>query len=587
MASLEELQEELVRQSSRRLEVEHDRVRLEELWRSSVKQLAAAKTEYTALQEENAALAQRLNDMEDELADLSSSLVDQANQQVSDANRRAAAAHKLVEERDGVIEFQQAQLHALKEMLERNEEERSQTKRVQSARNMARVASQSSEAVLKSPMLVEPGSPAMFASPGRTDSPFEPIKVGNTGSRIAATALPGIITRELVLDLDAYASPLRPIMRTDLRDFTEFLAAWGSERDVHPTMFAKLETPPWRRVKFVQRVIQEDIETTLRLDRTPHLSWLSSRAFLNGVLDQTLLLEPVSAKERPWAQRPSQPCLLCGENRSDAVYSRTFWARPAAEAETIVLDLTCVMKTRLVCEFVAFLRSLASRPLTSDVDKQVRAWRQCNSMREQLFWARTGGLFPEAAEALEAVMSSAKDDFEFDVEERFDSEPADNLNRGESPQDAASPVPQASLGAAILKDVKATASPTASLTASPTDPSAGGYAGDPAIGYAHKDANRGVNSSSGVSTGADASISTGLDAAVDASDAESGATRLSHSFVDEGQEFQDAVDTMDTTKSLSNNYEGETEPASASPHQNGTDLPTPIVEALTISPHGG
>lgn len=531
MASLEELQEELVRQSSRRLEVEHDRVRLEELWRTSVRQLAAAKAEHTALQEENAALAQRLSDMEDELADLSSSLVDQANQQVSEANRKAAAAHKLVEERDDVIEFQQAQLHALKEMLERNEEERSQSKRVQSVLNMARLALHSSETTPRSPMPAEPGSPANLASPGRIDSLFEPSKAETSTSGTSATARPEIITRELVLDLDAYASPLRPIMRTDLRDFTEFLAAWGSECDVHPTMFAKLETPPWRRVKFVQRAIQEDIETTLRLDRTPHLSWLSSRAFLNGVLDQTLALEPVSAKEWPWAQRPSQPCLLCGENRSDAIYARDFWARPAAEAEAIVLDLTCVVKTRLACEFVSFLRCLANRPPTSDVDAQIRAWRQCNSMREQLFWVRTGGLFPEAAEALEAVLSSAKNDFDFDPAFSLENANENDIENAEN----------ATKNASVTGERART-----NVTKSGAD--------------ATKPNERAHASENATECSAYTNVSS-ANATEFAEDYTRIAFELDKGVGGEGQEFLDAVDTLTS------------------------DSPVPTVEALTISPY--
>lgn len=450
MASVEELQEELVRQSTRRLEAEHERSQLEESWRAVNKELNSSRQRINALESDKAVLAQqneeytqreqemqeRLESMELELAELSSSLLEQANQKVGDANRRAAATLKLVTERDMLIESQGAQLQALKEML--NEVGEASSKRDSESRLVKGAFGTHGGAR---------GTPSAPSTPnlGTTSTPGTPSDTANTrivsgttngGGRsvsgASATLAAGAanadqLSRDLILDLDAYSSPLRPLMRTDIREFQEFQEVWGVEKNSHPSRFGKLESAPWRRPRFVQRAIQEDIEATLRLDRSPHMSWLQSRAFMSGVLDQTLTLEPCSQKEYPWRLRPSHPCLLCGENRSAEKYARSYWAITYTGAEPIVLDLACVAKAQLSCEFVSFLKYIADMQ-PSDLKTQKKAWSQCIMLREQLFWARTGALFPELSDEIWEMLNYDKyNDFDFetvDAQQNIDSSPS-------------------------------------------------------------------------------------------------------------------------------------------------------------------
>ena len=367
MATLAELQEEVVRQSTRRLEAENELTEMEQRWRAELK-------ENNLLKSQNAEMQAEMNLCRSEVADLSTSLLDQANRKVEEANRRA---QMVVDESQEVIASQAAELQALKEMLELLD------------------TSNTSNAESINSMSVKPNSGNGFRNAGRSSS--------QRRAAVREMAVNGRPNEDNVLDLDAYCSPLRPILRTDLKDFTDFVAIWGCEAQHTQGRFAKLETPAWRKPRYVQRVISEDIETTLRLDRSPHMSWLTCRAFLAGVLDQSITLEPVSARELSWSLRPSHPFILCGENRSQSVYARSYWARLTNDSEPIVLDLTCVTKARLACEFIAFLRNITKRP-PADHDAHVRAWLQCNSMREQLFWVRTGGFYTESEEKMSQLL---------------------------------------------------------------------------------------------------------------------------------------------------------------------------------------
>lgn len=370
METLAEAQEEVTRQIARRLEAENEVNELEQKWRSEARENAQLKAQIVQLRAENAELDSRVARAEGELADLSSSLLEQANQQVTEANKRAAAAQMMLEEGQEVIASQAAQLQALKEMLESLEQ--------QHARGGG----------------AAPSSRNGFLNAGASTSQRK--------KAVKQMARNGRPSEDLVLDLDSYLSPFRPMLRTDMKDFQDFVAVFGCDLQSAPGRW-KIETPAWRKPRFVQRLIVEDVEPTLRLDRTPHLSWLTCRAFLAGVLDQTITLEPVSPRELSWSLRPSQPCLLCGENRSDGVYARSYWARLSPDAEPIVLDLTCVTKARLVCELVAFVKSVAKRK-PADHAAHVRAWLQCNAMREQLFWVRTGGFFSESEEKMSQLL---------------------------------------------------------------------------------------------------------------------------------------------------------------------------------------
>lgn len=145
-----------------------------------------------------------------------------------------------------------------------------------------------------------------------------------------------------------------------------------------------------KETKFYKRVLVEDVEPTLRLDLAPGLSWLARRNVLSAITDGSLQIDPIHTSPR----FNTFSCSLCGENRSDDQYTRTHCMRTSdnANAQKYPLCTHCVTRTRSVCDFMAFLRTLKEGMWKCEnEDDEKHAWEESVKLRERMFWCRIGG----------------------------------------------------------------------------------------------------------------------------------------------------------------------------------------------------
>lgn len=145
-----------------------------------------------------------------------------------------------------------------------------------------------------------------------------------------------------------------------------------------------------KETKFYKRVLVEDIEPTLRLETAPGLSWLARRNVLAAITDGNLVIDPLQTA--PKANVFS--CTLCGESRGDEEHARTHRMRTSENqnAQRYPLCTYCVVRTRSVCDFVAFLRTLKEGLWKCDtVGDEKHAWEESVKLRERMFWSRIGG----------------------------------------------------------------------------------------------------------------------------------------------------------------------------------------------------
>lgn len=145
-----------------------------------------------------------------------------------------------------------------------------------------------------------------------------------------------------------------------------------------------------KETKFWKRALVEDIEPTLRLDNAPGLSWLARRNVLSAITDGNLVIDPLQAVPNSSALS----CTLCGESRTDDEHIRTHRMRTSEtqNAQRYPLCGYCVVRTRSVCDFVAFLRTLKEGLWKCDTESaENHAWEESVKLRERMFWSRIGG----------------------------------------------------------------------------------------------------------------------------------------------------------------------------------------------------
>lgn len=145
-----------------------------------------------------------------------------------------------------------------------------------------------------------------------------------------------------------------------------------------------------KETKFWKRVLVEDIEPTLRLDNAPGLSWLARRNVLSAITDGNLVIDPLQAV----LNSNVLSCSLCGESRADDEHVRTHRMRTSEtqNAQRYPLCGYCVIRTRSVCDFVAFLRTLKEGLWKCDTESaENHAWEESVKLRERMFWSRIGG----------------------------------------------------------------------------------------------------------------------------------------------------------------------------------------------------
>lgn len=145
-----------------------------------------------------------------------------------------------------------------------------------------------------------------------------------------------------------------------------------------------------KETKFYKRMLVEDIEPTLRLDNAPGLSWLARRNVLAAITEGNLVIDPIQSVPKV----NIFSCTLCGESRADEEHARTHRMRTSENqnAQRYPLCGYCVIRTRAVCDFVAFLRTLKEGlwKCESEGDEK-HAWEESVKLRERMFWSRIGG----------------------------------------------------------------------------------------------------------------------------------------------------------------------------------------------------
>ncbi|KAE8151939.1 hypothetical protein BDV25DRAFT_152011 [Aspergillus avenaceus] len=147
---------------------------------------------------------------------------------------------------------------------------------------------------------------------------------------------------------------------------------------------------PLKETRFYKRVLNEDIEPTLRLDAAPGISWLTRRSVLSGICDGSLVVEPMPASSKKY----EFPCSLCGERRTGPVNERThrFRTSDSETAQRYPLCVLCLEKVRSSCEFTGYLRLiLDSHIRVGDTEDEKDAWEETVRLRERMFWSRIGG----------------------------------------------------------------------------------------------------------------------------------------------------------------------------------------------------
>ncbi|KAH8426414.1 guanine nucleotide exchange factor SEC2 [Aspergillus melleus] len=151
---------------------------------------------------------------------------------------------------------------------------------------------------------------------------------------------------------------------------------------------------PLKETRFYKRVLNEDIEPTLRLDAAPGISWLTRRSVLSGICEGSLLVEPVP----PATRKYEFPCSLCGERRSGDVNERThrFRTSDSETAQRYPLCALCLEKVRSACEFTGYLRLILDGHIRAgDAEEEKEFWEETIRLRERMFWSRVGaGIVP-------------------------------------------------------------------------------------------------------------------------------------------------------------------------------------------------
>ncbi|KAG0642943.1 hypothetical protein HOY80DRAFT_880786 [Tuber brumale] len=145
-----------------------------------------------------------------------------------------------------------------------------------------------------------------------------------------------------------------------------------------------------KETKFYKRVLVEDIEPTLRVDLAPGLSWLARRNVSSAIIDGSLQIDPLPMNSKSSAVS----CSMCGESRLDEQHVRTHQMRTSDSATALrhMLCTYCVNRTRSVCDFLAFLRTLKEGMWKCDSEgDEKHAWEECIKLRERMFWCRVGG----------------------------------------------------------------------------------------------------------------------------------------------------------------------------------------------------
>lgn len=357
--------------------------------------------------------------LQGEIEELTGSLFDEANRMVADAKKETAYILKKnshlearLAEKDSLLESLNQQLDGLKEVLQDMTDEKAAdgTPRTPGINSSS---SNSSTAMFAAAAMTGSSSAAAAASSSVTSNSTELSRgddVTSTpqGTEGGAAVLDGPETpRE---NDHAYSvalfSSIRPIVRRDLTAFTEFKSMTSHHKfilqihsSLHPNSSTNgevpIQGPSLKDFRFFKRVLNDDIEPTLRLDQSPTLSWLARRSVMSAILDGTVVVEPISGVNEsfkfignellnheasvngsghmyPTGHTPvatRSPCKLCGESRSDSLLH--------ARMHNLRVGRTGRSNGGIGSESPSFFSSLSSRetlsPISSDKDAEGQA----------------------------------------------------------------------------------------------------------------------------------------------------------------------------------------------------------------------
>lgn len=339
---------------------------------------------------------QEITKLKAEIEELTSSLFDEANRMVADANMEKKRMELRLQERDGLIENMREELDGLKNVLQQQQ-----------------------------------------------DTPLDSSIHSLTNQPVSNT---------------------RPFIRHDLQSYTEFLQLFNQHSNSSSTSLATgtstglasrfQSSSSLKDFKFFKRTFTDDIEPTLHLESAPGLSWLSRRNIMSGILDGSIIIEPIAATNENYKLRidlrpggnliqnskkftatlvskdglpvaTRNPCSMCGEKRDDnLLYARlhnlkttkqeqnelqqqqqqqqaqqqqedspttltpTSSSNPSHSLTGYPLCFQCLNRVRTVCDYISFVRGL--RAGFWKLDKGLKAWEECCTLRERMFWARCG-----------------------------------------------------------------------------------------------------------------------------------------------------------------------------------------------------
>ncbi|PLB52377.1 putative GDP/GTP exchange factor Sec2p [Aspergillus steynii IBT 23096] len=358
--------------------------------------------------------------IEQELETLTAALFEEANKMVAAAKLEREAVEKKNEQL-------RSQVKDTESLLASHQEQLAELKSVLQGMNITK-----DDIDARTIMSTAPSSPA---------GPQKPLDI--TKNNAEASILPEVTCREELLPGPSTSFPqyIKSICRTDVPAFEDFRdlfqlsttaskppsratsgsytglnvmslasfggGAFGSSAISSPAKSqthspnGSLSSPqpsvshiPLKETRFYKRVLNEDIEPTLRLDAAPGISWLTRRSVLSGICEGSLVVEPVP----PATKKYEFPCSLCGERRTGDVNERThrFRTSDSETAQRYPLCALCLEKVRSSCEFTGYLRLILDGHIRAgDAEEEKEFWEETIRLRERMFWSRVGaGIVP-------------------------------------------------------------------------------------------------------------------------------------------------------------------------------------------------
>jgi hypothetical protein len=390
--------------------------------------LLVSKDDLDAEREKRVGAEQKSQRLQNEIEELTGSLFGEANKMVEDARRETAEIiqknehlQKVIDEKNVLLDNMQQQLSALKEVIQEIEE-----KEIKEVRDSQLHRLSNRRTVLT---INDPVTTAIDDTDGNHSPPP---------------------TQDIALSTILH-SIQRPFLRRDTSVYNEFdgflrhVAMYHKLRNSSPALSSRPATPdsnvPLKEFKVFKRSMSEDIDPTLRLDQSPHLSWLARRTVMSSIIDGIAVVEPISGVNEGRGSRmvaTKADCMLCGETRDSApaywrlhnlkvgrsddktagqssgFFSPTMSNSSGTASSTNTagsqspntsnglvstghpLCHYCLNRVRSVCDFVAFMRAIRDQVWKAQNDQgRAKAWDEFARLKERMFWARQGAVFPD------------------------------------------------------------------------------------------------------------------------------------------------------------------------------------------------